>query len=70
MAGNRRNINDRYLDPNSWLGKLILSEATDGKRRLDAHCGSARIKPGKKVEEDLSFGGYSVKELRKRGVIK
>ena len=69
MAGNRRNINERYIDPNSWLGKQILAETHGEKRRLDGHCNTGKIKPGKKVKEDLSFGGYSEVALRKMKVI-
>jgi len=69
MAGaSRKGFSDKYIDPNSWLGKLLISEITNDKRHLAGHCGSARIKPGKKIKEDGSFGGYSEKELKKRGI--
>lgn len=64
MGASRRPIYERYLDPESWLGKIILGQVTDNSSRVVGSSNCKRFK-AEEVPKDLSFGGYSEAELKK-----
>jgi hypothetical protein len=61
MAGSSRGGREKYTDPNSWLGKQLLQQVEDGKRRIVGH-GKCKKLLTEKVQESANeyFGGHLI----------